>query len=121
MRYAPERIDYAIQRYTHEVDRLLRVLERRFGAVEYVAGTDYSIADIAIYPGRTAAGLITIDSAEYPHTARWAGAVGARPGVMRGLAAERAIPDKYKQSSAKLSEAEWSNMFGARMHEAVEL
>lgn len=121
LRYAPQRIDYAIERYTKESQRLLQVLERRLGEVEYLAGDDYSIADIAVWPGRAAAGVVNIDIAAWPNTQRWVQAIAERPAVARGLAAERAIPAKYMQREAKLSEAQWSNMFGERMLGAVSL
>jgi GST-like protein len=121
LRYAPERYEYAIERYTKEVQRLLMVLERRLGEAEYLAGDQYSIADIAIWPGRSAAGVMNIDVEQYPNTYRWFKAVSERPGVIRGRTAERAIPDKYMQRQAKLSPEEWSNMFGDRMLKAVTL
>jgi GST-like protein len=121
LRYAPQRIDYAIERYTKESQRLLQVLERRLGEAEYLAGDDYSIADIAIWPGRAAAGVVNVDLAAYPNTHRWAQAIATRPAVIRGLSAERAIPAKYMQREARLSDEQWSNMFGERMHGAVSL
>ncbi len=121
VRYAPEQIPYAIERYTRESARLLTVLERRLGEVEYLAGDEYSIADIAIFPGRAAAGIMNIDIAQFPNTHRWVDAIQKRPAVVRGMTAEHEIPDKYKQRRAKLSPQEWSNMFGARMLEAVKL
>jgi GST-like protein len=121
LRYAPEQIPYAIERYTKEVQRLLTVLERRLGEAEYLAGDEYSIADIALYPGRAAAGLSGIDITQYPNTHRWVETIQKRPAVVRGMTAEHEIPDKYKQRRAKLSAQEWSNMFGTRMHEAVKL
>jgi GST-like protein len=121
LRYAPEPIEYAITRYTKELRRLLTVLERRLGEAEYLAGDEYSIADIAIWPGRAAAGVMQIDPAEYPNTRRWFELVAARPGVVAGCAADRALPAKYAQRQARLTPQEWSNMFGDRMHEAVRL
>ena len=121
LRYAPERHEYAIERYTREMQRLLMVLERRLGEAEYLAGDEYSIADIAIWPGRSAAGVMNIDVAQYPNTHRWYRTVSERPGVIRGRTAERAIPDKYMQQKARLSPEEWSNMFGDRMLKAVTL
>ena len=120
-RYARERIEYAIDRYTREVKRLLHVLERRLGEVEYLAGSEYSIADICVYPGWASAGLLKLEAAEFTNIARWADTVGARPGVQRGMAAELALPPKYRQVKATLSDDEWSNMFGDKMHEAVKL
>ena len=121
LRYAPERYDYAIKRYTLEMQRLLAVLERRLGEAEYLAGAEYSIADIAVWPGRSAAGVMNIDIAQYPHTHRWFSQISERPAVIRGRDAERAIPAKYMQQQAKLTPDQWSNMFGDRMHGAVKL
>lgn len=118
-RYAPEPIPYAIERYTRELDRLMQVLENRLGHAEYLAGSEYSIADIAIWPGRAAAGVVGIDLARFPNTYRWYKAIADRPAVQRGRSADKAFPDKYMQMNAKLSPAEWSNMFGDRMHGAV--
>jgi len=119
VRYAPEPIPYAIERYTREVERLFQVLERRLGEAQYLAGPEYSIADIAVFAIRAAGGGASIPADRYPHTRRWAEAIGQRPAVQRGVAAELAIPAKYMQRKAKLSEAEWSNMFGERMRGAV--
>lgn len=122
IRYAPEKLDYAIQRYSKEVARLMQVLERRLGDAEYLAGDEYSIADIAIWPGRAANGTMSIDlKAQYPHTYRWYTQIAQRPGVIRGLSAERAIPAKYMQAKAVLSDDQRSNMFGERMLNAVRL
>jgi GST-like protein len=121
LRYAPQRHDYAIERYGKELQRLLAVLERRLGEAAYLAGDEYSIADIAVWPGRCAGGAMSIDAEQFPNTRRWVRAVGERPGVIRGCAADKAIPAKYLQPQAKLTPEQWSNMFGARMHEAVSL
>jgi GST-like protein len=118
LRYAPERIDYAIERYTQETLRLTRVLERRLGEVEYLAGNDFSIADIAVWPSQGAAAAA---AEQYPNINRWFAAIAERPAVVRGRAAERAIPDKYLQRRAVLTPAQWSNMFGERMRSAVDL
>jgi GST-like protein len=119
VRYAPEPIPYAIERYTRELERLFQVLERRLGEAQYLAGSEYSIADIAVFAVRAAGGTASIPAERYPHTRRWAEAIAPRPAVQRGVAAELAIPAKYMQRKATLSEAEWSNMFGERMHGAV--
>lgn len=121
LRYAPERFDYAIARYTKETQRLLQVLERRLGEARYLAGDEYSIADIAVWPGRSAGGVVNIDITQFPNTHRWFGEIAERPAVIRGRTADRAIPDKYMQQQAKLTPEQWSNMFGERMHEAVKL
>jgi GST-like protein len=87
-RYAPEKIPYAIDRYQREVRRLFEVLERQLTTHEYVAGSEYSIADIAHWSwihGYEWSGA-NIDG--LPQLARWMKAVGDRPAVQRG----RAVP-----------------------------
>jgi GST-like protein len=122
MRYTPEPIPYAIERYSKEHARLLRVLDRRFGEVEYLAGDEYSIADIAVWPGRSAAWTMNIDlKSTYPNVYRWFTQIAERPGVIRGRSAELTIPDKYLQKAAVLTPEQWSNLFGERMHSAVDL
>ncbi len=85
--YAPEKIPYAIERYQNEAARLVRVLEKRLSQTAYLAGDEYSIADIATFPWiRSAArrGGISLEAA--PGVARWVDAIEARPAVERGLA-----------------------------------
>jgi GST-like protein len=83
--YAPEKIPYAIERYTNEVARLHRVLEMRLGESAYLAGPEYSIADIATFPWIRGAAARGIDLADYPSVQRWHDTIAARPGVVRGL------------------------------------
>jgi GST-like protein len=82
--YAPEKIEYAINRYTNEARRLYGVMDRRLGEVEYFAG-EYSIADMAIFPWTRSHANQGVDLANYPNVKRWYDAVGARPAVQRGL------------------------------------
>ena len=122
LRYAPERIEYAIDRYLKEHDRLMRVLDRRLGEEEYIAGDEYTIADIAVWPARSAAGAMSVDLEEsYPNVYRGFTQVAQRPGVIRGRTAERAIPEKYLQKKPVLNSDQWSHMFGERLHQAVDL
>jgi GST-like protein len=116
-RYAREEIPYAIERYTKEFERLLKILERRLGEAEYLAGDEYSIADIAIWPMRAAG----VDREHFPNTYRWSKQIAQRPAVIAGRHAERQIPAKYMQRKAVLSAEEWSNLFGDRMLRAVDL
>src|ERR1700760_4393406 len=110
LRYAPERIDYAIERYSNELQRLLRVLDRRLGDVEYLAGDEYSIADMAVWPGRAAAGVMNMDVAAHPNIHRWFKTIAARPAVIRAQADSRlAAPEKYLGKQQQLSAGEWSN------------
>jgi GST-like protein len=83
-RFAPERVEYAVQRYEQEAVRLYGVLDRRLGEAEYLAG-DYSIADIASYPWIARHDWQGIDLADYPNVSRWFDAVGLRPAVERGM------------------------------------
>lgn len=95
--YAPMKIEYAIDRYTMEVKRQLDVLDRRLGTTEYLAGHDYTIADIAAWPwyGQLAEGKLYSDAAtflsahEYANVQRWAAAIAARPAVQRGRIVNR--------------------------------
>jgi GST-like protein len=84
---APERFPYAIDRYTNEVGRLLGVMDRRLGAVTYLAGPDYTIADIASWPWIRNAYSLGQNMDNYPHLKRWIAAIAERPGVRRGLKA----------------------------------
>src|SRR5687768_2560368 len=83
-RYAPEKIPYAIERYQREVRRLFEVLERQLGRHAYVAGEEYSIADIAMWPWVGAYGWAGVSNDGLPQLARWRALVGDRPAVKRG-------------------------------------
>ena len=112
LRYAPEKLPYAIERYTKEAQRLVRVLDKRLGESAYLAGADYSIADIASYPW--IAGLVSMEMlsvAETPGVARWLQAVAARPGVERGMAL---LADKRRQTP--MTDEERAILFGATQH-----
>ncbi|HEV3018189.1 MAG TPA: glutathione S-transferase N-terminal domain-containing protein [Burkholderiaceae bacterium] len=82
--YAPERIEYAVDRYTREAARLYGVMDRHLADVDYFAG-EYSIADIAIYPWTRSHENQGIDLAQFPNVQRWHSAVSDRPAVRRGL------------------------------------
>ena len=102
---APEKIEYAINRYAMEAKRQLHVLDRRLAESEYVAGPDYSIADIAIWPWYGAIGLgrsykgadefLAIH--EYEHVMRWARAIDARPAVKRGRIVNKLTGEESEQ------------------------
>ncbi|MES2714991.1 MAG: glutathione S-transferase C-terminal domain-containing protein [Pseudomonadota bacterium] len=83
--YAPEKLPYAVHRYTQEAQRLYGVLDRRLAHTRYVGGADYSIADIAIYPWLRSWKNQGIDWADYPHLKGWFDEIGARPAVRRGV------------------------------------
>jgi GST-like protein len=79
--------EYARQRYEHEVLRLFAVLDTRLAESPYLAGPDYSIADIATYPWAMYHEQYEFDWKDHPHVKRWCDAIGARPAIQRGLAA----------------------------------
>jgi GST-like protein len=83
--YAPEKIPYAIDRYTNEAKRLYGVLNRRLGSSRYVGGAEYSIADIAIFPWLRSWKNQGIDWNDYPQLKGWFDEIAARPAVQRGV------------------------------------
>jgi GST-like protein len=90
--YAPEKIEYAINRYTNEARRLYGVMDKRLATVKYIAGAQYTIADIAIFPWLRSWKNQGIDWNDYPHLKGWFDEIAARPAVQRGvevLAAQR--------------------------------
>jgi len=82
--YAPEKIPYAIDRYTNEASRLYGIMDRRLADHAYVAG-DYSIADIAIFPWMRYGDRRGVNVEEFPNVKRWFESIDARPAVKRGL------------------------------------
>ena len=82
---APERITYAIDRYTNEVSRILGVMDRRLGEVEYLGGKDYTIADIASFPWVKGGHNYGQNMDDFPNVQRWINAIKARPAVLRGF------------------------------------
>ena len=83
--YAPEKIGYAIERYTNEARRLYGVMDRRLAKTRYIAGPEYSIADIAIFPWLRSWKNQGIDWNEFPHLKGWFDEIAARPAVQRGV------------------------------------
>ena len=84
--YAPEKIDYAYNRYTNEAKRLYGVMDRQVAKTGYIAGKTYTIADIAIFPWLRSWENQGIDWADFPHLKRWFDTIAARPAVQRGVA-----------------------------------
>ncbi|MDP7623766.1 MAG: glutathione binding-like protein [Rhodospirillales bacterium] len=105
--YAVDKIPYAIDRYTSECKRLYRVMDKRLSDVEYLAGDDYTIADIATHPWAQGYERRDVDIKEYPNVKRWIEIIHGRPAVIRGnevLANER--------SSGNFSAEEREVLFG---------
>ena len=82
--YAPEKIAYAVDRYTNEARRLYGVMDKRIARSKYLGGPEYSIADMAVYPWLRSWKNQGIDWNEFPHLRGWFDEIGARPAVQRG-------------------------------------
>ncbi|MBX3619200.1 MAG: glutathione S-transferase N-terminal domain-containing protein [Rhizobacter sp.] len=109
--YAPEKIPYAIDRYTNEAKRLYGVMDKRLAKSKYIAGPQYSIADIAIFPWLRSWKNQGIDWADYPHLKGWFDEIAARPAVQRGV---EVLADLRKPLvDAKAREA----LFGAQQYQ----
>jgi GSH-dependent disulfide-bond oxidoreductase len=83
--YAPEKIEYAVARYTNEAKRLYGVMNKRLAKSKYIAGPEYTIADIAIFPWLRSWKNQGIDWNDYPHLKGWFDEIAARPAVQRGV------------------------------------
>jgi GSH-dependent disulfide-bond oxidoreductase len=102
--YAPTKQEYPIDRYAMEVKRQLDVLDRHLAAHDYLAGSEYSIADMACWPwyGALAMGLLYeagdfLDVASYSHVRRWTEQIAARPAVKRGRMVNRVMGEPSSQ------------------------
>lgn len=104
-RYAPERIAYAMDRYTNEARRLYQVLDRRLDGRDYIAG-DYSIADMAVFPWCRLHGRQGQRLEDFPNVKIWFDRIAARPAVAKDMAV---LEDK----AGDFDEEGWSNLFGA--------
>lgn len=89
--YAPEKIPYAINRYVNETNRLYGVLDKRLADRAFVAGADYSIADMAIYPWVVPHEAQGQDLADFPNIKRWFDAIAARPATVSAYALARTV------------------------------
>ncbi|ENX3947278.1 glutathione-dependent disulfide-bond oxidoreductase [Photobacterium damselae] len=102
--YAPEKFEYPINRFTMEAKRQLDVLDKQLAKHRYIAGDEYSIADMAIWPwygnlvlGRLYDAAKFLDVEEYVHLQRWAKEIDARPAVARGRIVNRAWGEAWEQ------------------------
>ncbi|WP_020656927.1 glutathione-dependent disulfide-bond oxidoreductase [Massilia niastensis] len=102
--YAPEKFEYAINRFAMETKRQLDVLDRRLAGQRYLAGSDYTIADIAVYPwygglvqNRLYSAAEFLSAQDYRHVNRWAEDIAARPAVRRGQRVNRIRGDEASQ------------------------
>ncbi len=105
--YAPEKLPYAIERYSNEVRRLYGVLEKRLAQAPYLAGEAYSIADIATFPWARGPERRGIEPGTFPAVERWLAAIDARPAVQRGM---DVLSERRRQGT--MTEAEREVLFG---------
>jgi GSH-dependent disulfide-bond oxidoreductase len=108
--YAVEKVPYAVERFQNEARRVYGVVDRRLAEVPYLAGSEYTIADIANLPWLLGHARYGIDLAEVPHFARWMEELKARPGVARGLA----VPPR---NDAPMDEKAREVLFGKTQYE----
>ena len=109
--YAPEKIDYGINRYTNEAKRLYGVMDKRLQSSPWIGGKSYSIADMAIFPWLRSWQNQGIDWADYPHLKAWFDKIAARPAVQKAVqvladARKPLVDDKARQA-----------LFGASQYE----
>ncbi len=106
--YAPEKIEYAIDRYTNEAARLYGVMDRHLADKDYFVGDEYSIADVAIYPWLIPYERQGQDMNDFPNLYRWFEQVGSRPAVQRGLAAG----EELRKPIEEVDEESRNRLFG---------
>jgi GSH-dependent disulfide-bond oxidoreductase len=100
--YAPEQIEYAVNRYTNETKRLYGVMDTKLGKTPYLAGNDFSIADIASFPWTRSWKNQGVELDDFPNVKRWHEAIAARPAVQRAVevlasARKASFDDKAKE------------------------
>ena len=110
-RYAPEKIEYAVKRYENEANRIYGVMDRRLADHKFLAGNDYSIADIATWPWLRSAETQGVNIDDYPNVRRWFEMIGDRENVKAGL---RVLQDH--KTDLTDNEA-FENMFGNKQYE----
>ncbi|MCG7622914.1 glutathione-dependent disulfide-bond oxidoreductase [Epibacterium sp. Ofav1-8] len=121
--YAPEKFEYPINRFTMEVKRQLDVLNRELATKTHIAGEDYTIADMAIWPwygqlvlGRQYNAAEFLDVESYEHVMRWAKAIDARPAVQRG----RMVNRVFGELSSQLHERHAAEDFDTKTQDKLE-
>ncbi len=108
---APEKIDYAINRYTNETKRVYSVMYEQLPTSKFIACKQYSIADVAIFPRLRNWENHGIVWGDYPHLKAWVNLVGARPAVQRGV---KVLADLHRSST---SDREREIFFGKTQYE----
>lgn len=112
--YAPEKLEYPINRYSMEVKRQLDVLDKQLAAHEFIAGDEYTIADMAIWPwyGGLVLGTLYgaaefLDVKIYTNVTRWAEQIGKRPAVIRGRKVNRSWGEEWEQVPERHSRSDF--------------
>jgi GSH-dependent disulfide-bond oxidoreductase len=114
--YAKDRHDYPIQRYSREVDRLMRVIDGRLGEAAWLAGDSYTIADMATLPYLRR--QLIEKPGRFPNVERWAAAMTARPAVAEGLAMGMARQETIEGGLSGFTDEHRSILWGERQHGA---
>ena len=112
-RYAPEKIEYAVDRYTNEARRIYGVIDKRAGEAPYLAG-EYSIADMATYPWLRTHNWQGQDLNDFPNLKRWYDSIEARPAVQRGLAVMKDEVERARDQPPDKSS--WDILFGKKQY-----
>ena len=125
--YAPTKIEYAIDRFAMEVKRQLDVLDRRLAEAEYLAGSEYTIADMAVWPwyGGLAKGLLYeggefLDVQSYKHVQRWTDQIAQRPAVKRGRMVNRPFGDPASQLWERHEASDFETKTADKLQAAAE-
>ncbi|KAI3592912.1 Glutathione S-transferase [Cupriavidus sp. U2] len=109
--YAPEKIEYAVNRYTNEAKRLYGVIDKQLSAHAWLAGDSYSIADIATFPWLRSWQNQGVELDDYPHLKRWFNEIAERPAVKRG------VEVLAKERKPLQSDKEREILFGATQYQ----
>jgi GST-like protein len=110
LQYAPEKIEYAMNRYRNEANRLYGVLERRLAESPFVACEEYTIADMAIMPCLRFPERQGVNIDEYPSVKRWRDSIAARPAVQRAV---QVLADRRRPT---MTAEQRENLFGAKQY-----
>ena len=111
--YAPEDIPYAIERYTKEAGRLYHVLDKRLKEADYLAGKEYTIADIASFPWARDPGRKCQKLSDFPNVMRWLKNIEERPAVKRGM---DVLADQRRDLSKGMDSETRKNLFGEQQY-----
>jgi len=117
-RYAPEKIEYAINRYTNEAKRIYNVIDKRLSEAKYLAG-DYSIADIAVYPWLVPHSMQGQNLDDFPHLKKWLEELRERPATKCGFAVMSDVVERMRAQAQQpiQDKKSWEILFGNKQFE----